>query len=85
MHRLSGCREHALRKRRSRSARQHWQRAVATAAVRAWRQLAADGASFRGVLLDVGQRLQTGLLFEAFHAWRDGLHAKRWKEAAMMR
>jgi hypothetical protein len=40
---------------------------------------------FRGVLKDVGQRMQAGLLSEAFHGWRDVLQAKQWKAAAMMR
>lgn len=79
------CRENALRKRRSRSARHHWQRTVAAAAIRAWHQVAADAASFRGVLHDIGQRMQAGLLCEVFQGWRDVLQAKRWKEAGMMR
>lgn len=79
------CREDALRKRRTRSARHHWQRTVAAAALGAWRQLASDAAMFRGVLADVGQRMQAGLLSEAFHGWRDVLQAKQWKAAAMMR
>lgn len=79
------CREHALRKRRTRSARHHWQRTVAAAALGAWRQLEADAAMFRGVLVDVGQRMQAGLLSEAFQGWRDVLQAKQWKAAAMMR
>lgn len=40
---------------------------------------------FRGVLLDVGQRMQAGLLSEAFQGWRDVLRARQWKTAAMMR
>lgn len=82
---VAACREHALRKRRSRSARHHWQRSVAAAALRAWRQLAADAASFRGVLQDVGQRMQMGLLSELFDSWRDVLRAAQWKQANMMR
>jgi hypothetical protein len=78
-------REHALRKRRSRSAQQHWQQRVAVAALGVWRQLAHDGASFRGVLQDVGQRMQAGLLSDAFQGWRDVVRAKHWKEAGMMR
>jgi hypothetical protein len=58
---------------------------VASAAIKAWHQLAGDAASFRGVLLDVAKRMQAGLLSEAFQGWRDMLQAKRWKEAGMMR
>jgi len=79
------CREHALRKRRSRSARHHWQRHVAVAALSAWRQLTADAASFRGVLHSVGRHMRLGLLSEAFLGWRDVIRAKQWKEANMMR
>lgn len=78
-------REHALRKRHSRSARHHWQRKIAAAALEAWRQLALDAASFRSVLVDVGQRMQAGLLSETLQGWRDVVRAKHWKEANMMR
>jgi hypothetical protein len=78
-------REHALHKRRSRAALHHRQRLVAARALRAWRQHTLDAASFRGVLLQVGERMRTGLMSEAFTGWRDGIRAKRWKAAAMMR
>jgi hypothetical protein len=58
---------------------------VAAGALQAWHQVAADAASFRGVLLDVGQRMQAGLLSEALTGWRDVVRAKQWKAAAMMR
>lgn len=79
------CREHALRKRRTRSARHYRQRHLARSVVKAWRQQTADGVTFREVLVSIGLQVKLGCLAEAFTGWRDVVRAKQWKQAVMMR
>lgn len=82
---MHACRQHTLRKRRSRAARHYWRQQLARSALAAWRQRTADARDFRAVVQAVGSELRLGLLSSALGGWRDVLRVKGWQEACMLR
>lgn len=82
---MPASREHALRKRHTRSARHYHQQRLAQSLLLAWRQQLSDAKAFRLVLTEVGHSMRLGMTAEVLMGWRDLLRAKQWKTASMMR
>lgn len=80
-----GCRSNALRKRKSRRAREAWQRRVLRRALQLWYAQAVAGAGLHNALQRVGQQQRAELLEAALGAWCEALGiVRRRKEQAGM-
>eukprot|EP00775_Hariotina_reticulata_P009297 gene9297-9462_t len=77
--------EHALRKRRSRSAQHYHQRRTLHSMWCAWRQHVLAAHSFRQVLTMVSSSVRLVFMSEALNGWRDVVRAQQWKAVGMMR